>query len=44
MSVPSGLENRFFRNLTDQFNSEMRTEEHSKIMEGVERGKRSETA
>ena len=29
MSDPSGSENRFFRNQTEQFNSELRTEEHS---------------
>ena len=33
MSVPSGSENRFLRNQTNQFNSEVRTEEHSKITE-----------
>ena len=39
MSVPSGYENRFLRNQTDQFNSEVRTEEHSKIAESVKSGK-----
>ena len=38
MSVPSGYENRFLRNQTDQFNSEVRTEEHSKITESVKSG------
>ena len=43
MSVPSGSENRFLRNQTDQFNSEVRTEEHSKITESDKSGQRSET-
>ena len=37
------LENRFFRYQTDQFNSEVQTEEHSKITESVKSGQRSET-
>ena len=36
MSVASGLENLFLRNRTDQFNSEVRTEEHSRL--GVKSG------
>ena len=43
MSVPFGLENRFLRNQTDQFNSEERTEEHSKVTESDTSGQRSET-
>ena len=43
MSVPSGWENRFLRTQTDQFNSEVRTEEHSKITESVKSGQRSDT-
>ena len=39
MSVPSGSENRFLRNQTNQFNSEVRTEEHSKITESDKSGK-----
>ena len=35
MSVPNGSENRFFRNQTAQFDSEVPTEEHSKTMESV---------
>ena len=36
--VPSGLQNRFFKNQTDQFNFEVRTEEHTKKTEGVKSG------
>ena len=38
MSVPSGLENLFLRIQTEQLNSEVQTEEHSKITESVKSG------
>ena len=43
MPVPSGSENPFLGNQTDQFNSEVRTEEHSKITESFKSGRKSET-
>ena len=42
MSTPTGLENLFLRNQTDQFNSEVRAEERSEIAENVNSGKESE--
>ena len=38
MSVPSGSQSRVDRNETDQFNSEVQTEEHSKSTESVKSG------
>ena len=41
MSAPSGLENLLLRNKMDQFDSEARTEEHSKRTESDKTGEES---